>query len=230
MGILRSSGDLELPHNRLSGRGNLAASRAAETIRCRQLLADLLRPLDAVSAPEWADLLIDAFGTLAGVFASEISAKMRVLGANHPAHFLESVREAILHSLRTAAFAGPVLSTAQAVIDYLRMDLAFSPVEHVRVLFLDAQNHLLKDVLVGLGSASEVPISSREIMRRAVCLNAAGLILVHNHPSGDPSPSGSDRAATAIVAKAAQTLDVRLHDHLIVGRAGWMSFRQLGLL
>lgn len=136
----------------------------------------------------------------------------------------------MLHALRTEAFAGPILSNSQAVLDYLHADMAHAPAEQVRALFLDASNHLLRDAIVATGTINEAPIYPREIMRGALEANATGIILVHNHPSGDPNPSMGDKAATALVAQAARTLDIRLHDHLIIAKSGWTSFRVLGLL
>lgn len=128
------------------------------------------------------------------------------------------------------AFKGPLLSTSQAVLDYFRAELAHAPAEQIRALFLDSKNYLLRDALVGVGSIDEVALYPREIMRQALEANAKGLILIHNHPSGDPEPSVSDKAATFRLLQAAHALEIRLHDHLIVGTAGWRSFRALGLL
>lgn len=155
---------------------------------------------------------------------------MRVLQNERAVAFLGTVRAAMLHALRVKALQGPVLSTSQAVLDYFYAHLAHAPAEQVRVLFLDAKNHLLRDTLVGMGSIDEVSIYPREIMRQALEANAKGLILVHNHPSGDPSPSEGDKEATFRLAAAARTLEIRLYDHIIVGTAGWTSFRVLGLL
>ena len=162
--------------------------------------------------------------------AAPASARARVVGDVQPAAFLGSIEDAILHVLRTEAFAGPVLSSSDAVVNYLHAELAHRPVEQVRALYLDAKNHLLRDAKLSSGSIGEAPIYPREIMRQALEVNAAALILVHNHPSGDPSPSRADREATASVQAAAAALEIHLHDHLIIGKRGHTSFRALGLL
>jgi DNA repair protein RadC len=136
----------------------------------------------------------------------------------------------MLHALRNEACAGPVLSTSQALLDYLMLDQARSPVEQFRVLFLDCRNGLLRDEILSRGSVLEAPVYPREIMRRALQLGASGLILVHNHPSGDPYPSRGDVEATAKTILAAQSLDIEVHDHIILARSGWSSFKALGLL
>jgi DNA repair protein RadC len=133
-------------------------------------------------------------------------------------------------SLREDAYKPPILSTSDAVVQYLQAELAHSPVEQVRVLFLGSRNQLLRDALVSIGSVDESPLYPREIMRQALEVNATGLILVHNHPSGDFAPSKGDEQATRQVVEAARTLDIRLHDHLIIAKGGYSSFRAIGLL
>ncbi len=112
---------------------------------------------------------------------------------------------------------------------YLQLDMAREPVERFRVLFLDAQNRLL-DETVADGSIKQAPVYPREVMRRALQVGATALILVHNHPSGDPSPSRSDIDMTRRIIDAGRELDVTVHDHLVVARTGWTSFRARGLL
>ena len=136
----------------------------------------------------------------------------------------------MLDALRCRALVEPVISDGRALIDYLHADMAHSRVEVFRVLFLDCSNRLLCDEEMGRGSVREAPVYPREIMRRALELGATGIILVHNHPSGDPSPSASDIALTAQIAAAGATMEVQVHDHLIIGRSGWLSFRQEGHL
>jgi DNA repair protein RadC len=135
----------------------------------------------------------------------------------------------MLHSLASEAFSGPILSTSRQLLDYLRADMAHAPVERFRVLFLNAQNRLLGETLAE-GSVNQAPIYPREIVRRALDLGATALILVHNHPSGDPAPSASDIEATVQLAMAGRTFDICVHDHVIVSRSGWFSFKARGLL
>jgi DNA repair protein RadC len=140
------------------------------------------------------------------------------------------VREAMLHALRSEALAGPVLTDSDTLFDYLSLDMAHLATERLRVLFLNSGNRLLADEVVAEGSVSETPLYPREILRRALEVGATAIILVHNHPSGDPRPSRGDMEATRRVATAASALDICIHDHVIVARSGCSSFRALGLL
>jgi len=143
---------------------------------------------------------------------------------------LQSVHHAMRHALRVEALSGPVLSTSAALLDYLRLDLASEPTEQLRALYLNVRNALLCDVVLARGSISEVPIYPREVVRHALETGASAMILIHNHPSGDPTPSGHDVQITHRVAAAAAMFDVCLHDHLIIARSGWSSLAALGLL
>jgi DNA repair protein RadC len=165
------------------------------------------------------------------VLAAPPAAQTRVLGGGAAAvEYLRTIRDAMLHALRTEAFARPTLDDSQKLIDYLSLDMALLPTERLRVLFLNASNRLLYDETLAEGSVSETPVFPREIMRRALEVGATALILAHNHPSGDPTPSRGDVEATRRIADAGRALDICIHDHVIVARSGWSSFRALGLL
>ena len=124
----------------------------------------------------------------------------------------------------------PLLSSWSALIDYLSIDMAHLTVERVRVLYLDTKNRLIDDHHVGDGSIDEAAIHPREVIRRAMDVGAAALILVHNHPSGSPEPSKADIQITKKIAEAGRLLGVTLHDHVIVGREGHVSLRAKGLI
>lgn len=209
---------------------HMESSEAPGQVRCRQILVELLRPLGNAAA-EWADRLVAEFGSLAGTLAAAPAAQARALGDGAAAvRHLGIVRDAMLHSLRTEAFARPTLDDSQKLIDYLSLDMALLPTERLRVLFLNSSNRLLHDETHTHGSVSETPVYPREIMRRALEVGATALILAHNHPSGDPTPSRGDVEATRRIAEAGRALDICIHDHVIVARSGWSSFRALGLL
>jgi DNA repair protein RadC len=123
-----------------------------------------------------------------------------------------------------------VLSSWQALLDYLRLDMAHLSVERVRVLFLNSRNALIANEKMWEGSVDESAVYIREIMRRALDLHATAIIVVHNHPSGDPSPSQQDIALTRDLAEAGRHLRVTLHDHVIVGANGHASLRAMGLI
>ena len=144
--------------------------------------------------------------------------------------WLATLRSAMLHALRREALHGPVLGDSRTVVDYLFAAMAHAPVEQLRVLYLNARNCLLLEETVREGSVNIAPVYPREIVRRSLEVGATALILAHNHPSGDPMPSGEDVRVTRRVAAAAAALDIRLHDHLIVARSGWISLRAEGYL
>jgi DNA repair protein RadC len=136
----------------------------------------------------------------------------------------------MLHVLRSHAVDGPVIGNSQALIDYLFLDMAHLPTERLRVLFLNSKNRLLGDEILSEGSIDEIPLYPREILRRALEVGATALILVHNHPSGDPHPSAEDVRATKRLQEACRALGVSIHDHLIVARTGCWSFKAAALL
>jgi DNA repair protein RadC len=146
------------------------------------------------------------------------------------AECLARVRAAQLHVLRLPLAKRPILSSSTSVIAYLHGRLAHQADERLHVLFLDTRNHLLCDEEAASGSASSVALHPRTILRRALEVGATALVIVHNHPSGNPTPSKADRDATHRLVAAAAALDIRIHDHLVVARGGTVSFRAAGLL
>ena len=165
------------------------------------------------------------------MLAAPSAAQKRVLGnERNVLAWLATLRSAMLHALRREALRGPVLGDSRAVMDYLFAAMAHEPVEQLRVLYLNTRNRLLLDETVAAGSVNVAPIYPREIVRRSLEVGATALILAHNHPSGDPKPSREDIRVTRLVAAASGALDIRLHDHVIVARSGWISFRAEGYL
>jgi DNA repair protein RadC len=124
----------------------------------------------------------------------------------------------------------PIVSTSGQLLDYLRADMANLINERFRVLFLTSQNELIADDLVWEGTVGEAPAYPREVVKRALEVGATGIILVHNHPSGSHQPSQGDIDATRRIAEAASMMGICMHDHIVVSRAGWSSFRMLGHL
>lgn len=155
--------------------------------------------------------------------------RARIVGAP-AARFLGRIQAAMLHCLRLPLADRPVVSTSQQLLDYLRADMSNLIVERFRVLFLTSQNELMADDLLWEGTVGEAPAYPREVVKRALEVGATGILLVHNHPSGSHQPSKGDIDATQRIADAARMLGICLHDHIIVSRAGWASFRTLGLL
>lgn len=136
----------------------------------------------------------------------------------------------MLHVLRTPVRLGPVLTGSAVLIDYLHADMAHRPTERVRVLHLNCRNMLLKDEVVSHGTIDGATVHVREIIARALELGSSALILVHNHPSGDPAPSAEDVSTTRALIEVARPFGIRLHDHVIVGASGCASLRAMGLL
>nr|WP_254447785.1 DNA repair protein RadC [Sphingomonas sp. ID1715] len=190
----------------------------------------LLRVLDSALSPGWTDALLARFSTLADVLAASPEAQARATGSRAVADLLLSVRRAQLHALRIPLIDRPIVSSSETLRAYLHGRLAHQGHECLHVLYLDARNHLLRDETAATGSVSEVTMHPRTILHRALDVGATALIVVHNHPSGDPEPSADDRHATHRLAAAASSLDIRIHDHLIVARRGTISFRAAGLL
>jgi DNA repair protein RadC len=143
---------------------------------------------------------------------------------------LKAAHATALRLLRAQVAALPVLANWQALLDYLRADMAHHGIERVRVLHLNSKNMLIRDELMHEGSIDEAPVYVREVIRRAIDLGSAAIILVHNHPSGDPSPSRADIDITRAVAEAGKRLNIALHDHIIIGSEGHTSLRAKGLI
>ncbi|MBM3929198.1 MAG: DNA repair protein RadC, partial [Sphingomonadales bacterium] len=178
-----------------------------------------------------AKALLREFGGLSGVMtaASEDLARIKGMGGTSVAA-IKAAHGVALRLLKTETSAQPVLSNWQALLDYLRADMAHHSIERVRVLHLDSRNRLVRDEVMNEGTVDEAPVYAREIVRRALQLGSAAVILVHNHPSGDASPSKADIDITRQVAAALKPLNIALHDHIVMARGGHTSFRAQGLI
>jgi DNA repair protein RadC len=194
------------------------------------LLAGLLRPLVGSRAASISRLLLDEFLTLPCVLAAPPSRLHAVTQSESITRFIVLVRDAMLYSLRLRISDRPVLSSDERLIDYLRTTMAYNLTEQFRVLFLNTRDILIRDEVMGIGSISEAPVFPREVVRRALELGAAAIVLVHNHPSGDPEPSDSDLSITRRISICAGTFDIALNDHIIVTKMGFESFRSRELL
>ena len=143
---------------------------------------------------------------------------------------LKAIHAAAAHLARTRLGDKAVIGSWSQLLDYCTVQLAREPVEQFRVLFLDRKNVLIADEQQNRGTVDHTPVYPREIVKRALELHASALIVVHNHPSGDPTPSQADIAMTREIQRAAAAIGITLHDHLVIGRAGHASFKSLGLL
>ncbi len=178
-----------------------------------------------------AKRLIKEFGGIGGLLSADAEAIMRSGGIGEgPAAALKTVQAAALRMLRSEVSRAPILASWQALLDYLRVDLAHLTVERVRVLHLNSKNMLIRDELMAEGSVDQAVLHVREVIRRAIDLGSASIILVHNHPSGDPQPSRADIALTRDIAEAGKKLGISVHDHVIIGVNGHSSMRAMGVL
>ena len=143
---------------------------------------------------------------------------------------LKAAREAALRLMRAELLDRPLVNSWDKLINYCAAQIAHGKVEEFHILFLDRKNALIKHEQQQRGTVDHTPVYTREVVKRALELQASALILVHNHPSGDPTPSKADIAVTKDIAKAAQPLGVTVHDHLIIGRGRHVSLRDLGLI
>lgn len=175
--------------------------------------------------------LLREFGGIGGLLtaAPEELARVKGMGETSVAA-IKIAQAAALRLLRAEVAERPLLSNWQAVLDYLRADMAHHGNERVRVLHLNTRNMLIRDELMNEGSIDEAPVYVREVIRRAIDLKSASIILVHNHPSGDPSPSRADIDLTRAVVEAGKKLGIAVHDHIIVGTKGFVSLRGQGLI
>ena len=178
-----------------------------------------------------ARALLARFGSLANVIAAPVNELRAIehMKDSGPAA-LKTVQAAALRLAKAEVVNRPVLNNWDRLMQYLNAALARERVEQFRVLFLDTRNRLLADEAQARGTVNHTPVYPREVVKRALELQATALILVHNHPSGDPTPSQDDIAMTREVGQAARALNIVLHDHVIVGNGRWLSFRQQGLL
>ena len=174
--------------------------------------------------------LLDRFGSLAEVMSADTDA-LAAAGLSLPAIAgVKFVREVALRFMRAELRERPVVGSWDKLIEYCSAQLAYSKVEEFHVLFLDRKNALIKDEMQQRGTIDHTPVYPREVIKRALELGASALILVHNHPSGDPAPSAADIAITKDIIKTAAALGIAVHDHLIIGRGGHTSLRDLGLI
>jgi len=175
--------------------------------------------------------LLTRFGSFAGVLNADASALCEVSGIGETAAVsLIAVREASIRLLQHEVMDQPILSNWQSLMDYCRAAMGHGKVEQFRILFLNRKNMLIADELQQKGTVDHTPVYPREVIKRALDLGASAIILVHNHPSGDPSPSRADIQMTKEIQAAGKTLEISLHDHIIVSKGGNTSFKTLGLL
>jgi DNA repair protein RadC len=191
----------------------------------------LFRAIPRQDVKPLARLLLDTFGDFNRVVTAS-PARLQMVKGTGPAVVLELklVEAAAQRMMRARVIQKPILSSWDALLDYCHTTMAHRETEQFRVLFLDRKNVLIADDEQARGTVDHVPVYPREIVKRALELNASAMILVHNHPSGDPTPSDADLSMTQQVKDACEALGLTLHDHLIIGKSRELSFRAQGYL
>ena len=191
----------------------------------------LMLAIPRIDTKPIAKALLREFGGIGGLLSADAEALGRVKGVGPAAAAAIRIAHAIaIRLLRAEACERPVLSNWQALLDYLRADMAHHAVERFRVLHLNTRNMLIRDEVMSEGSIDQAAVHVREVIRRAMDLGSAAIILVHNHPSGDPAPSRADIQITRTIADAGAAMGIIVHDHIIIGRNGHVSLKAQGLI
>jgi DNA repair protein RadC len=214
---------------RLRQRFHQAGSAALSDYELLELV--LFRAIPRRDVKPLAKDLLARFGSFAEVVSASAERLAEVKGLGEAAITELKIVQAAAHRLaRGHVQRRPVLSSWSNVLDYCRTAMAFADREQFRVLFLDKRNQLIADEVQQVGTVDHAPVYPREVVKRALELSATAIILVHNHPSGDPTPSQADIKMTQEIIAVARTLGIAVHDHLIVGKEGHASFKGLRLI
>ncbi|MCB1365914.1 MAG: DNA repair protein RadC [Rhodobacteraceae bacterium] len=212
-------------------RGRFVAGGAAAMPDYELLELVLFQAIPRRDVKPLARLLMDRFGDFNRVLTAPRERLIEIEGVGDAVITELKIVEAAAHRMaRARVMRRQVISSWDAVLDYCHTTMAHRETEQFRVLYLDRKNTLIADEEQARGTVDHVPVYPREVAKRALELNASALILVHNHPSGDPTPSQSDIDMTARVQAACAALDLTLHDHLIIGKSRELSFRGEGYL
>jgi DNA repair protein RadC len=223
--------DIAVPHyhghrERLRARFQEAGADALPDYELLELL--LFRSIPQRDVKPLAKELIQRFGSFAEVLGAPVSRLTEIKGVGEGVALdLKIVAASLQRMAKGKVSKRPVLSSWSSVIDYCRMAMAFAEREQFRILFLDKKNALIADEVQQTGTVDHTPVYPREVVRRALELSASAIILVHNHPSGDPTPSRADILMTQQVVETAKPLGIAVHDHIIVGKDGHASLKGL---
>lgn len=227
---------LEAPQPLYSGHRQRLRDRfrqgGAEALPDYELLELVLfRAIPRRDTKDLAKRLLARFGSFAQVLNAPDARLKEISGVGDSVVTeIRLIRAAALRLMKGEIASSPLLSSWNQVLDYLRAVQGFEHREQFRILFLDKKNHLIADEVQGQGTVDHTPVYVREVVKRALELSSTAIILVHNHPSGDPTPSRADIDMTRLIVEAGRPLGVQVHDHVIVGRDGCASFRALRLI
>ena len=218
----------------MPGASRERAEEAVQALSDPDLIELLLMPALGASgcgSAELAERLLRRFGSIAGIISAGPArlAEMAGIDARAMASLL-AVREAAVRLTREEVAERPVLSTSKQLLAYVRASMGYAETEALRVLFLNQRNRLIADEVMHNGTIDHTPMYPREVAKRALEVGASALLLVHNHPSGDPQPSPTDIATTRLIVEAGRALGFTVHDHVIIARGSHASFRAMRLL
>lgn len=204
----------------------------ADTLPDYELLELVLfRAIPRRDTKDLAKRLLARFGSFAEVVNASDQRLKEVKGVGEAVITeMRVIRAAAVRLMKSEAVATPLLSSWNQVLDYLRAVQGYEMREQFRILFLDKKNRLIADEVQGQGTVDHTPVYVREVVKRALELSASAIVLVHNHPSGDPTPSRADIDMTRLIVEAGRPLGVLVHDHIIVGRGGHTSFKAMRLI
>jgi DNA repair protein RadC len=205
-------------------------AEALEDYELLELVLHILLPRRDTKA--LAKELLLRFGSFSGVFSAPTARLEEVKGLGEVSRANLKVIQAVAQRFARDSLSRelPILSSWTQLIDYCRAAMAFEPIEQFRLLFLDKKNRLIADEVQQTGTVDHTPVYPREVIKRSLELGATAIILVHNHPSGDHSPSRADIEITRQVAEAGKRLGIALHDHIVLGSEGHSSLRAMGLI
>jgi DNA repair protein RadC len=223
---------IDEPHDALgASTPNLFASKKGRADGCRAIMEQVLAPVVPSSAGRIANELVDEFGSFSATLAARPAHLARVLQGEQAAlGQLRSVAMAFTHCLKARIAAMPVETSVQEVAEFLKFQIGFATVEIFYVLYFNVSGHLIHDGPISHGSLTSCEAHGRSIVQAALDVGAAMVVLAHNHPSGDPTPSRADITITRRIHDACRQLDIRVFDHLVVCRDRVESFRTRGLL
>lgn len=214
--------------DRLRQRYKKNGSEALEDYELLELI--LFRLIPRRDTKPIAKALLDTFGTLAQVFGAPATRLQEVKGIGEAvAQDLKLIASISQRKLKSELRDKQILTSWSSLIDYCHSTMAFEEKEQFRILFLDKKNALIIDEVQQTGTIDHTPVYPREVVKRALELSATAIILVHNHPSGDPTPSRADIEMTKLILETAKPLGITLHDHIIIGKDGHVSFKGLRL-
>ncbi|MGB5483127.1 JAB domain-containing protein [Parasphingorhabdus sp.] len=202
-----------------------------ESHRDRYVLAQLIEIVAPVDARRLSNELLDEFGSIGRMLGESEAALLRVLGTNRAVvRLLKATEKFMLANLQNELPRKLISATDRRLIKYLQARMGSRTTEIMRVMFLDSSNHLLGDQEFGAGSPRRMFVQPRSILKRALELDASGIILAHNHPGGSVTPSNSDIEFTRSIKSLCAELEIRLHDHIIITNDRWTSFRKLKII